>query len=117
MHDRRNVHFEVQFQGLKKFFLRTHAVMRPQVAHPCYQWCKSLLSIGGIICNFTPILPYFQHWGDGPRPKLFSGEQIKTKRKGLHLKWNIFSPNLGGDLRSDAHQRQIIGGDADEDHT
>ena len=25
------------------------------------QECKSLLSIGGIICSFNPILPYFQH--------------------------------------------------------
>ena len=32
---------------------------------------------GGIICNFTLILPYFQHWGDEPRPPFFSGEQIK----------------------------------------
>ena len=30
---------------------------------------------------------------------------------------HVFSPNLGGDLRSDAHQSQIIGGDADKDHT
>ena len=29
---------------------------------------------------------------------------------------HIFSPNSGEDLRSDAHQSQIIGGDADEDH-
>ena len=29
----------------------------------------------------------------------------------------FFSPNSSGDLRSDAHQSQIIGGDADEDHT
>ena len=30
---------------------------------------------------------------------------------------HFFSQNLGGDLRSDAHQSQIIEGDADEDHT
>ena len=30
---------------------------------------------------------------------------------------HFFSPNSGGDLRSDAHQSQIIGGDADVDHT
>ena len=30
---------------------------------------------------------------------------------------HIFSRNSGGDLRSDAHQSQIIGGDADVDHT
>ena len=39
----------------------------------------------------------------------------KTKtKKGLHLKWNTF---LSTDLRSDAYQSQIIGGDADKDHT
>ena len=27
------------------------------------QWCRSLLSIGGIIWNFTLILHYFEHWG------------------------------------------------------
>ena len=30
---------------------------------------------------------------------------------------HFFSPNSGGDLRSDAHQSQIIGGDANVDHT
>ena len=30
---------------------------------------------------------------------------------------HFLSPNSGGDLRSDPHQSQIIGGDADEDHT
>ena len=29
---------------------------------------------------------------------------------------HFFSPNSSGDLRSDAHQSQITGGDADEDH-
>ena len=68
--------------------------------------------LGGIICNFTPILPYFWHWGDETRPRFFSGEQIKWRpRNGTHL------PNSGKDLRSDAHQSQIIGGNADEDHT
>ena len=27
-----------------------------------------------IICNFTPILPYFKHWEDEPRPLFFSRE-------------------------------------------
>ena len=39
---------------------------------------------------------------------------MKTKKEGLHQKWNTF---LSTDLRSDAHQSQIIVGDADEDHT
>ena len=63
-----------------------------------------------------------------------SGED---KKKGLHQKLEhfispnsgedqkkvftkngtLFSSNSSGDLRSDAHQSQIIGGDADEDHT
>ena len=30
---------------------------------------------------------------------------------------HFFPPNSGGDLRSDAHQSQIIGGDADINHT
>ena len=30
---------------------------------------------------------------------------------------HFFSPNSSGHLRSDAHQSQIIGGDADVDHT
>ena len=30
---------------------------------------------------------------------------------------HFFSPNSSGDLRSDAHQSQIIRGNADEDHT
>ena len=30
---------------------------------------------------------------------------------------HFLSPNSCGDLRSDPHQSQIIGGDADKDHT
>ena len=30
---------------------------------------------------------------------------------------HFFFPKSSGDLRSDAHQRHIIAGDADEDHT
>ena len=51
-------------------------------------------------------------------------EQVKTKKEGLYHKWNtffpefkFFSPNSSRDLCSDAHQSQIIRGDADEDHT
>ena len=72
-------------------------------------------ALGGIICNFTPILPYFQHWGDEPRPRLFSGEQIewrpkkrsspqmdhvflriqvKTKKKGFSPKMKHFFPEF-----------------------
>ena len=76
-------------------------------------------ALGGIICNFTPILPYFQHWGDKPRPRFFSGKQIKwrPKKKVFTKNWTVFSPNSSGDLRSDANQSHIRGGDANVDHT
>ena len=45
--------------------------------------------------------------------------QVKTKKKKKVFTKNrtLFSPNSSGHLRSDAHQSQIIGGDADVDHT
>ena len=75
---------------------------------------------GEMICNFTPILPYFQHWGDEPRPRFFQVSKLseEQKKKQVFTKnGNLFFPNSSTDLRSDAHQSQIIGGDADEDHT
>ena len=41
--------------------------------------------------------------------------QVKTKKKRSSPEMEHFF--LSTDLRSDAHQSQIIGGDADEDHT
>ena len=42
----------------------------------------------------------------------------EDQKKSLHQKWNtFFPPNSSTDLRSYAHQSQIIGGDADENHT
>ena len=41
--------------------------------------------IGGIICNFTPILPYFQHWGDEPRPQFCSGSEIQRRPKKMQM--------------------------------
>ena len=46
--------------------------------------------------------------------------QVKTKRKKKKVftkNGTLFSSNSSGLLRSDAHQSQIIGGDADVDHT
>ena len=34
-------------------------------------------ALGGIICNFTPILRYFRHWGVWTSTTISSGEQIK----------------------------------------
>ena len=48
---------------------------------------------------------------------IFFPNSGEDQKKGLHQKWNTFSPNSSTDLRSDAHQSQIIGGDAGEDHT
>ena len=42
---------------------------------------------------------------------------MKTKKKVFTRNGTLFSSNSSRDLRSDAHQNQIIGGDADEDHT
>ena len=41
-------------------------------------------------------------------------QDVKTKKKVFTRNGTLF---LSTDLRSDAHQSQIIGGDADEDHT
>ena len=67
-----------------------------------------MLSIGGIICNFTPILSYFKHRGDekGLHRNLKSfcpQNQVKTKQQ------NKKRPNII--QRSNAYHSQIIGGD------
>ena len=84
------------------------------IASPNRQGCKSLLSIGGgIICHFTPILPYFQHWGDEPQPQFFfQGSKLseEQKEKVFTKTGTLFSPKSSGDLRSDAHHSQILEG-------
>ena len=39
--------------------------------------------LGEIICNFTSLLPYLQHWGDKARPLFFFtwANQVNTKNK------------------------------------
>ena len=44
------------------------------------------------------------------------GYSDQNKRSSPEME-NFFFPNSSTDLRSDAHQSQIVGGDADEDHT
>ena len=80
---------------------------------------KLCWALGVIICNFTPILPYFQHWGGWISTKTFfrQANLVKTKKRSSPEMEHFFSPNSSTDLRSDAHQSQINGGDADEDHT
>ena len=45
--------------------------------------------------------------------KLSEDQKKRSSPKMEHC----FPPNSSGDLRSDAHRSQIIGRDADEDHT
>ena len=50
----------------------------------------------------------------------FSRIQVKTKKlkkRSSPEMEHLFSPNSSTDLRSDAHQSHIIGGNADENHT
>ena len=48
---------------------------------------------------------------------LVSKSSEDQKKRSLPKMDHVFSPNSSGDLRSGAHQSQIIGRDADEDHT
>ena len=48
----------------------------------------------------------------------FSPNSGEDRKKRFSPKMeHLFSPNSDGHLRSDAHQSQIIGGNADVDHT
>ena len=50
--------------------------------------------------------------------KHFSPNSDEDQKKVLYQKWNTFLTFfLSIDPHSDAHQRQIVGGDSDEDHT
>ena len=89
-------------------------------------------ALGGIMCNFTPILPYFQHWGGWTSTTILfrCGNLVKTKKQ--KNKWNTFFPNSGKDQKKRSSTRiehffpkftlrctpiQIIGWDADVDHS
>ena len=100
---------------------------------------QSVMSIfvehwGGIICNFTSNLPYFQHWGRWTATTILLRcvNLVKTKEKNANgtlflpdffpeLRWrpkkieHFFSPNF----RSDVIPVPIknIAGDADVDHS
>ena len=97
-------------------FLNFSRFLTCRGADPC-------LAMGGILCNSTPILPYFQHWGDEPRPRFSSRQQIKCrpKKRSSPKFQEVFSPN-SSDTHADHSQNigmdadvdlsQIIGGDA-----
>ena len=49
---------------------------------------------------------------------LFSPNSGEDQKKGLPQKWNTLYPRIQAQTcAQDAHKSQIIGGDADEDHT
>ena len=100
------------------------------------QRCQSLLSIGGDNLQFYPKFALFSTLGgmnldhdffffqvsklsedqkkmSSPKVEHFfspnSGED-QYKKKVFTKRRNTFFPNSSGDLRSDAHQSQIIGG-------
>ena len=59
---------------------------------------------GGIICNFTPILPYSQHWGgmnlnqDFFQVNKLSEDQKKRRRSSQEME-HFFSPSSGEDQK------------------
>ena len=62
-------------------------------------------ALGGIICNFTPILPYFQHWREWTSTTILfrCGNLVKTKRKVPTEQ--LFSPILGEDQKKKSSAR------------
>ena len=48
-------------------------------------------ALGGIICNFTPILPYFQHWGGWTSINRPVGRAVTRSS----LEWEVWGSNLG----------------------
>ena len=76
-----------------------------------------MLSIGGDNLQFYPNFVLFSTLGGMNLNQDF----FQVSKLSEDQKKKVFTRNgtlfLGTDLRSDAHQSQIIGGDADEDHT
>ena len=64
-------------------------------------------ALGDIICNFIPILPYFQYrGGDEPRPRFFSDEQIKWRpKKRSSPKIEHFFPRIQVETCAQMHTR------------
>ena len=51
------------------------------------------------------------------KKKLFPPNSYEDQKKVFTRNVTLISPNSSGDLHSDAHQNEIVGGDAGEDHT
>ena len=98
---------------------------------------QTLLNLFRKLVLYPNFALFFNIGEDEPRPRFFFqvSRLRENQKKGLHQKWNTFFPaNSGedppkkrslpnmehffrGNLRSDAHQSQIVRRDADEDHT
>ena len=79
-------------------------------------------ALGGIMCNFTQILPYFQHWEMKLDHDCFHVSKLsEDQKKDDHRKLKSICPRnhmkskKGPNIiqRSDADHSPIIGGDAD----
>ena len=83
-------------------------------AGPWHQRYQSLLSIGGegIICNVTPMLAYFQHWGMNFDQDFFQVSELsENQKKSLQQKWNTFFPRIQLDTCAQMHTRfKLLGG-------
>ena len=79
----------------KSCYLMLTSSLFMNVMHSGADLCWAL---GEIICNFTPILPYFQHWGGWTSTTILCrfGNLVNIKKK---CKRNTFSPNSGEDQK------------------
>ena len=71
------------------------------------QGCKFLLSIGGIICNFTSILPYFQRWGINLDHDCFQVSKLSAEQKKQRSspKMEHFFPRIQVETCAQIHTR------------
>ena len=79
-----------------------------------------MLSIGGDNLQFYPNFALFSALGEmNLNQDFFQVSKLSEDQKKRFSPEMVyfFPPNSSTDLRSDAHQSQIIGGDAGEDHT
>ena len=85
------------------------------------QGCRSMLSIEGYNLQFYTNFALFSTLGGGmnlDHDFVQESKLSEDKKKTIFTKNGTpFSPNSSRHLRSDAHQSQIIGGNADVDHT
>ena len=86
---------------------RTRTITKKKAYRTSVQGCKSLLSIGGIISNFTPNLPFSTLGGMNLDHDFFLASKLsEEQKKGLHQKWNTFFPRIQVKTKEkDLHQK------------